>query len=239
MILKNQKLKELEKFCLNDPGRHAFTLWDLRVERKNTDFFIYWRNRIEGYMLIYYGASVPSVILYGDEEAIEKLLDHIELEKAILHLPYTYRNLWEKGGKIYKILVMGREPERFPASSEVVRIKDKEMLSKLFQDPSYLVERAKTWGIIKNGYAISSISALAYTPEVWILGALITKREYRRRGYAKRLIEYFLNEAYGKTQKVVLWVRSNNYPAIQLYKNYNFKIIGEDAWINVGVGIVP
>jgi len=42
-----------------------------------------------------------------------------------------------------------------------------------------------------------------------------------------------------KTKKVVLWVRSDNEIAINLYKKYGFKKIGEDAWINVGVNVVP
>lgn len=239
MILKNERLGELEKFCLNEPEKHAFTIWDLRMERDNTDFFISWDGGVRGYMLIYYGATVPSVILYGDEESIERLIKHMNLEKAIIHLPYKYRTLWEREGMVYKVLVMAREPAKFNVSPDIVRIRDKEALSQLFQDPSYLVKKARTWGIMRDGYAISSISALAYTPEVWVLGALITKRRYRKRGYAKKLVEFFLNEAYGKTRKVVLWVRSDNYPAINLYRKYDFQIIAEDAWINVGVDIVP
>ncbi len=239
MILKNGKLEALEKYCLKKPERHAFTLWDLRMERKTTDFYIHWENGIRGYMLIYYGATIPSVILYGEEKSIASLLNLMNLEKAIIHMPYEYRKLWRGRGDMYKILIMGREPERFEVSSEIVRIKEKEKLSLLFQDPTYLIRKAKTWGIIREGYAVSAISALAYTPEVWVLGALITKKEYRRRGYAKKLVAYFLNEAYGKTKKVVLWVRSDNYAAIELYRKYGFKVIGEDVWINVGVNVLP
>ncbi len=239
MILKNEKLDVLENYCLREPEKHAFTLWDLRRERNSTDFYIYWENGIRGYMLIYYGASIPSVILYGDEKSLSTLLNIMELKRAIVHMPYEYRYLWKKEGDMYKILVMAREPERFEGSSEIMRIKEASKLSLLFQDPAYLVNRAKTWGIVRNGYAISSISALAYTPEVWVLGALITKKEYRRKGYAKKLVAYFLNEAYGKTKKVVLWVRSDNYAAIELYKKYDFRVIGEDVWINIGVNVLP
>ncbi len=239
MILKNDKLDALEKYCLKEPEIHAFTLWDLRYERDNTDFYIYWDGRIRGYMLIYYAVSIPSVIVYGEKGVMAKLLEIFDLEKAIIHMPYKFRHMWKGDNRMYKILVMSREPEKFKVSEEIVKIEDAEKLSLLFQDPRYLVTKAKTWGIIKDGYAISSISALATLPEAWVLGALITKKEYRKRGYAKRLIEYFLNEAYGKTIKVVLWVRSGNYPAIELYKKYNFKIISEDVWINVGVDILP
>ncbi len=237
MILKNQKMKELEDFCKRDPVRHAFTLWDLRVERESTEFYVNWERGIRGYMLIYHGAAVPSVIIYGNEESTRNFLDILDLEKGIIHMPYKFHHMGK--GKKYRILVMVRKPARFKISEKVVEIKDPSLLTSLFQDPSYLVEKARTWGIVDGERAISSVSALTYLPEVWVLGALITKREYRRRGYAKALISHFLNEAYGKTENVVLWVRDDNYPAIELYRKFDFKTVGEDAWINVGVDITP
>lgn len=237
MLLKNKKLKTLENFCKGDPVRHAFTLWDLRVERSNTEFYVEWEKGIRGYMLIYHGAAIPSVIIYGDEESAKNFLDILEIEKGIIHMPYELRHLWR--GKRYRILIMARKPARFKISENVVEIKDASLLTSLFQEPSYLVEKARTWGILKDGKAISSVSALSYLPEVWVLGALITKREYRRMGYAKTLIAHFLNEAYGKTENVVLWVRDDNYPAIELYRKFGFKTVGEDVWINVGVDIIP
>ena len=41
VILKNEKLKELEEFCVQDPVKHHFALWDLKEEMENTDFYIY------------------------------------------------------------------------------------------------------------------------------------------------------------------------------------------------------
>ncbi len=238
MILRNEKLQELELFCKKEPIIHAFTLWDLRKERNNTDFFVAYNNGVIGYMLIYNGSNIPSIIIHGDRKIAEELLSLIDLDKAIIHMPYSLRDLWP-GNEKYRILVMARKPERFPISEDVVEIKDYHALTSLFQDPSYLVEKARTWGILKDEYAISSISALAYTPEVWVLGALITKREERRRGFATKLIAHFLNKAYGKTENVVLWVRDDNYPAIRLYEKFGFKTVGEDVWINVGVDILP
>ncbi len=83
VILKNEKLKELEEFCVQDPVKHHFALWDLKEEMENTDFYIYWNGKIEGYMLIYSGGAVPSVILHGDKNAIAELLNEVKLKRVL------------------------------------------------------------------------------------------------------------------------------------------------------------
>lgn len=238
-ILHNEKLKELEEYCLKEPEKHAFTLWDLRRGRKTTDFYIYWRGKIEGYMLIYRGAAIPSVIINGNEGAVEDLLYYFEEEKAIIHMPYYLRDLWKGENEIYKIYVMSAIPRFYFIDREVREIKDPHVLTNLFQNPEYLVKKALVYGIIRNGFAVSSASALVYLPEIWMLGAVITKKEYRGRGFASRVVGHFMSIASKHTQKVVLWVRSDNYVAIKLYKKYGFEKIGEDAWINIGVDFLP
>ncbi len=239
-VLYNEKLDELEKMCLKDPAKHPFTLWDLRKERKNTDFYILLeRSKIEGYMLIYRGAMIPSVILHGSRDAISELLDYFHEDKAIIHMPYVYHDLWKGRNSIYKIYVMTANPRFYFLDPEVKEIKDAALLSRLFQNPEYLVKKAKTYGIIRDGFVVSSASALVFLPEIWVLGAVITKKEYRNRGLATRVVGHFMSLASKHTQKVVLWVRSDNEIAINLYKKYGFEKIGEDAWINVGVNVLP
>ncbi len=239
MIVKNQHLETLEEYCLKDANRHAFTLWDLREERENTDFYVDWENGIQGYMLIYRGAAVPSVILQGTRESVERLLEYFQEEKAIVHMPYSYRDLWGGRHDIYRIDVMAAEPRFYFLDPEVQEIRDASLLSRLFQNPDYLVRKAITYGIIRDGFAVSSASALAYLPEVWVLGAVITKKEYRGQGLATRVVGHFMSIASKHTKRVILWVRSDNHVAINLYRRYGFHKIGEDAWINVGVDVIP
>ena len=238
-VIFNEKLEELEIYSLKDVANNAFTLWDLRKERKNTDFYVAWDGEIKGYMLIYRGGMIASVIVRGAEDAVEELLSYFHEEKAIVHMPYSLLHLWRGKNEVYKVDVMEAKPKFYFLDEEVIEIKDASLLSKLFQNPEYLVKKAITYGIIRDGYAVSTASALAYLPEIWVLGAVITKREYRGLGYATRVVGHFMSIASRKTKKVVLWVRSDNEIAINLYKKYGFKKIGEDAWINVGVNVVP
>ncbi len=238
MLLRNQKLEELEKYCKKDPAKHAFTLYDIRYMRENTDIYVDWDSTVKGYMLIYRATSVPSVIIHGQRDSVKKFLKILDLDKAIIHVPYTFEKMLDGKSK-YRILIMARPPAEFHTSDDIIEIRDASLLISLFKDPDYLVKNVKTWGIIKDGKAISSVSALAQTPEVCVMGALITAREWRRMGFASKLVTHFLNTAYGKTKNVVLWVRDDNMPAIKLYRNFGFRQIGEEAWINVGVDIMP
>ena len=239
MIAVNEHLEELENYCMKEPTLHPFTLWDLRKERKDTDFYVDWNNGIRGYMLIYRGAAIPSVILHGSKESMKNLLQYLDEKKAIIHLPWDSRDVWKGKNKIYKIYVMTATPKFYFLDDEVKEVRDAKILSHLFQNPEYLAEKAKTYAIIKDGFAISSASALTYLPEVWVLGAVITKKEYRNMGLASRVIGHFLSMAYKHTKNVVLWVRSDNHIAIHLYEKYGFRVKREDAWINVGVDIIP
>lgn len=238
MILKNEKLEELEEYCLKDPVRHAFTLWDIRREREKTDFYVYFEKEIRGYMLIFRGTDIPSIIVHGDEYITKKFLGMIREERCIIHMPFEYINLW-KGGYKYGVYVMTAKPEFYGLNDNVREIKDATLLKDLFLNPEYLVEKARTFGLIYENKVVSVASALAHIPEVWVLGAVYTRREYRNKGFATRVIGHFMSIASRETKNVVLWVRDDNNIAINLYKKYSFRIVGKDAWISVGVNILP
>ena len=238
MILKNEKLKELEEYCLKDPVRHAFALWDIRREKEKTDFYIYFEKDIKGYMLIFRGTEIPSIIIHGDGYITEKFLHMIDEDRFIIHLPYSYIDLW-KGGYKYGIYVMVAEPKFYGFYNEIKEINDASLLRDLFLNPEYLVNEARTIGLYYGGRVVSVASALVHLPEVWVLGAVYTKREYRGMGFATRVIGHFMSMASRETKRVVLWVRDNNDIAINLYRKYSFRTVGKDAWISVGVNIPP
>ncbi len=239
MIVKNQKLKELEKYCLEDPINNAFALWDLREDKENTEFYIDWDDEIRGYMLIYRGSEIPSIIIRGEEESIKRFLEMISLERAVIHFPYKFRELWNRENEKYKIDVMAAIPKYYFTDEDVKLIRNPLSLASLFTNPDYLVNKALTFGIYRDNKIISVASALVHLPEVWVLGAVLTKKEYRNMEFATRVVGHFMSQAYGKTDLVILWVRSDNAPAIHIYKKFGFEKVEEDCWVNVGVSIVP
>ena len=60
------------------------------------------------------------------------------------------------------------------------------------------------------------------------LGGVYTEREFRERGYAKKLMNWFLiNELPKIGKSVSLFVKKENEKAIRLYKKCGFETIGE------------
>ncbi len=239
VIVKNQKLRELEKYCLEDPINNAFALWDLRVDKKNSEFYVDWKDKVRGYMLIYHGSDVPSIIIRGEENSVKRFIDMLSLERAVIHFPYKYCDLWKNRNEKYKIDVMAAIPKYYFFDDEVKLIRNPTSLSSLFTNPDYLVNKALTFGIYKENRVVSVASALVHLPEVWVLGAVLTKKEHRNKGLATRVVGHLMSYAYGKTDLVVLWVRSDNDSAIHIYKRFGFEKVEEDCWINVGVSILP
>ncbi len=75
------------------------------------------------------------------------------------------------------------------------------------------------------GYLIGSILKANYQHKRAYIDDLYIKKEYRRRGYAQKLMNRFIELMKNKgITKVQLGVRINNKPAISLYKKLGFKI---------------
>ena len=239
VIFKNYKLEKLKEFCMKHALRNAFALWDLEYERNRTDFYVDWENGIKGYMLVYHGGSVPSVIVQGSEDSFLPLISTVSFKKAILHFPYSFCHLWNGHGEIYKIDVMSAEPQYYGEDDNVRVIRNPKSLLPFFSDPEYLVNQAITFGLFNGKEVLSVASALVHLPEVWVLGAVVTRENMRNRGYATRVLRHFMSIAYGKTKNVVLWVRSDNEPAIHIYKKFGFEKIDEECWVNIGISIIP
>ncbi|NPA74545.1 MAG: GNAT family N-acetyltransferase [Euryarchaeota archaeon] len=239
MILKNQKLKDLEKFLLREPEHNAFALWDLRRDLKNSDFYVLIKENVLGYALIYHGTDVPSVIIRVPDEHLHEFAGLVQLPRAIVHIPYSQRALWRGPGKMYRVYVMAASPAMFPGDPEIRVVRNPASLRHLISNPEPLLKNAIVFGLYEEGKVVSMGAVLAHMPEVWVIGAVTTVKEYRNRGFATRVMRHIIGHAYGQTRRLVLWVRSDNMPALHIYQKLGFVKIGENAWINIGVNVVP
>lgn len=91
--------------------------------------------------------------------------------------------------------------------------------------------------ILKVGvYENKVVGFLAYYPHsshVWQLLFLIVDQEFRKQGFAKKLLVSAVDDMVKRgALKIILFTRSNNFKAQSLYKNFGFKIThGDDAGI--------
>ena len=84
----------------------------------------------------------------------------------------------------------------------------------------------KVYMIKKSNKIMAFICYLVLKNEIE-LEALYVEKEYRKQGYATKLIEYMINEAWtSNCDSIFLEVRKENLNAINLYRKNNFKIIG-------------
>ncbi len=101
------------------------------------------------------------------------------------------------------------------------------------------LERDIVFGVFSDGKLASVASVAAWLPQVAVIMGVETKNEFRRRGLGAIVVSAAVREALGRSGSCSLFVRSDNEPAIALYRALGFKKIGEELWIDFGTGLIP
>jgi len=91
-----------------------------------------------------------------------------------------------------------------------------------------LVKLKENFGVYADGKLISFAGIHAYSEEYQVAAVahVTTHPEYRRRGYAERVISELLKSLVPKIQFIGLNVKANNISAINCYKKLGFKEYG-------------
>jgi len=63
--------------------------------------------------------------------------------------------------------------------------------------------------------------------------------ELRKYGFATQATYGVTKEALEKVEAAILFVRSDNYPAIKVYEKIGYRKIDERLWVDVGTGLKP
>lgn len=86
--LKEDFVKAIDAFLHKDPFVNAYAIWDLHYLGHRTKFFICFEDKeLRGLLLDYLGhTGVHFIWLWGDEKAVERLLDIPLADKMIFHV---------------------------------------------------------------------------------------------------------------------------------------------------------
>lgn len=95
------------------------------------------------------------------------------------------------------------------------------------------------YGVFANNELVACAGAFVQLPQVWIIGGVYTSLPQRNQGYATLVTSAITSEALSNAETAVLFVRSDNYPAIKVYEKIGYKKIGENIWVDVGTGLKP
>ena len=93
---------------------------------------------------------------------------------------------------------------------------------------SELLNENSTLFIAKSNSSIVAFAGIWQVVDIMHLNDIVVAKKFRNQGIGKILLNHIIN--YTKEQNVnelTLEVSQNNLPAINLYKHFNFKIIGE------------
>jgi ribosomal protein S18 acetylase RimI-like enzyme len=263
-MLKIEKISENNKqpflaSLKSDIVRHVFAVYDIQNEPSRTTTYAAFENRdLKGYILIYLGADVPSVVLECESSVAEELTEYAPKNNFIVHtsldlVTAVQHRFPSEKHYIEDWMLVRRSEARFYKSELVRRLHnddDAEKLAGLLstrQDrPKRAAKRYFDWiskmpifGVLVRGKLLSYAGSFLQLPQVWMIGGVFTHPEHRSKGYATLAVSAVTEEALKNSEAAALFVRSDNYPAVKSYRKIGYKKIGEKAWIDVGTGLRP
>lgn len=223
-----------------DPIDYYYFIYDWKLNRDHTEILLaVEEEKIEGLMDIYKDYNVG---ISGNREAVEMLLEHLNLDKVWLSAPLKcediiskkYRFL-DKDEMITMCLSKGEEHIRIKHAPEKLTVEDAEEIAELKRnaDPMLwsdyttelqksLMENALSLGIKLDGKIISV--GCAYLADFGgAIVALATHEQYRNMGYATSILSALVKEIFKKSSTALIEVASDNAPAIHVYSKLGFK----------------
>ncbi len=254
-ILENRLLREI---LSNNPSLHAFTLHDIRNDRSRTDLYIASStDSILGYLLIYRGIKryhSAIIELFRDIDwmnIIRALISSTNIVRrgftGTIHIDKRYVETvadFTKPDGIYYYYIMektGEPPLCEPNQYDVIEL-DRRVLDKY--EASYEVARRirglrKPYGVLINN-RIAGVGGFYVTePEVYLVGGIYVEPDYRGRGIGKAISCFLTRKALEYTNRVVLWVNTENKPAVHIYDSIEYRVIRVNAWVNINVNVKP
>lgn len=106
------------------------------------------------------------------------------------------------------------------------------------QEQKFLSER-KVYAVKSNDRIVSAGAIMSSYGGVTSIGAIKTDIRQRRKGLARYLISQLLKEVLRDQREVILFVRDDNYPAVELYRSLGFKEAGRSIFIDHGANVRP
>jgi RimJ/RimL family protein N-acetyltransferase len=263
-VLKVEKINENNKQHTIDSLksnviRHVFAGYDIQHEPDRTTTYAAFENGdLKGYILIYTGADVLSVILECESGVAEKLIEYAPKNNFITHtspnlISAVQRRFPSEKHYIENWMLIRKDEASFHKSEFVKRLHNKsdaeklaELLSTRKDRPTGAGKRYSEWiskmpifGVLIGGKLLSYAGSFLQLPQVWMIGGVYTHPKHRNKGYATLAVSAVTEEALKNAEAAALFVRSDNYPAIKAYEKIGYKKIGEKAWIDVGTGLRP
>jgi RimJ/RimL family protein N-acetyltransferase len=223
-----------------DPFDYFFFILDLKQHPESTKIMLAMEGeRIQGLMLVYSNIIAQ---LRGVRRAVEKLLDHVNLEKIELQAPMDCEDLVTRkyNPQIRHELVL----MTLKKGDEKVQIKEKPVrlgpenaseVAKLMKeaDPEWWGEISPEdikqsleetfWVGLKDDGRIVSVGNTRFNDLGSNIGVIATDERYRNRGYATSIVSTLVEEILKRSPTALIHVLSENAPAIRVYSKVGYR----------------
>lgn len=238
--------------------KHVFAFYDIQHDAEHSTTYIVLENgHLKGYVLIYTGTDVPSIILECPIELARLLLEKTPENNFIMHisprlLPAVQNRYPEEKHYIESWMLVNRNQAKFFRSSSVRKLQKNDasslahLLSSRKDRPRKMLKRYADWiskkpicGVFRDDELVSYAGSFIQLPQVWMIGGIYTKPKYRNKGYATLATSAITEEALENAEAAALFARSDNYSAIKVYEKIGYRKIGEKIWVDVGTGLRP
>lgn len=257
-VNENNKQHVMDSLQL-DVIRHVFAFYDIQHEPEYTKMYAAFENgSLKGYVLTYTALDFPSVILECESNIAAKLIDHALENRFIMHappnlLPIVKRKFPRAKCYVEDWMLVKSDDATFFRSKLLRGLRTEDDASKLAMLLSSrkdrttgtvkkyieLITKQPIYGVFVNGKLVSYAGSFIQLPQVWMIGGVYTHPKHRSKGYATLATSAVTEEALKNAEAAALFVRSDNYSAIKVYKKIGYKKIGEKLWIDAGTGMKP
>ena len=228
------------EYVKQDIPHYYFFAFDWKYNKEETRILLALEGqRIKGMMLIYRESIVQ---LRGSPEAIEALLEKLDLEKVEIqaleqHKQYILQKYEPTWSHQLILMVLHKGEERLHAKHPIVKLatSDAEQIATIMRDadPEYwgtttrqgILEgmNGSNWlGMKVNGELIS-IGSTRLTEWAGLIGVVATIEVHRNKGYATSIVSEMVKQILEKQSIALIYVLSDNPPAIRVYRKVGFK----------------
>ena len=233
-----------------DPLTHLYLLYDLTRELDRSRALFLVDGGVRGYMLAWRGQRTLGVHLWGEAGALIPLIprrgDVIVQVHCPEHLDAVVEELEEWGEvKVRYYLDMVADERSFKPRGEELAVRldpsnphHLEQFLELKREAGvseagalYAIRAFRYYGVFEDGVLASVACAYLRLPEVWAIGDVYTREEYRGRGYAKAATSAITADALRAGAIALLHVAEDNAPALRVYRALGYREVRRKPWV--------
>jgi len=252
--------KDVLRLAKVDPVLNVFIIYDWMSLRDRCGFYVALDDsgRVKAVCMIYHDRGFDSIVFCGSEKGVEIVLDHVKPVRAVMpmvefkYMKAVSRSLGHNIGSVYDCMLMvcSRDMFKPKVRHRVLKLEDRhaDILRSFWVEKrgrEISVEEAKellgkpTFAVVSGGRILSIANILAVTSAVSMIGGVYTIPEFRGRGLATSVVSKATEEALKLSRLSTLVVRSENLPAVRLYRKVGYEPYKRLKWVCVGVDVKP